>query len=144
LARIGTAAALFGAAGPASAVALPAPLVLPAQRPYVTQGEPPMLRKTVLIAALSCLLAHAGLALAASTVEMQTTQDTKLFFAPDKQIGVLKTGAQVKVIKEEGDWAFVRYVNDKIVVQGWVEKKYLAPITQEQVDPLGGLQHEQN
>ena len=103
-----------------------------------------MLSKIVLIATLFCLLAQASLAPGVWAAEMQTTQDTKLFFAPDKQIGVLKSGAQVKVLKEEGDWAFVRYVNDKIVVQGWVEKKYLEPVTQEQVDPLKGLQHDQN
>jgi len=97
-----------------------------------------MLRNIVLIALLSCLAA------AAYATEMQTTQDTPLFYAPEKQIGVLKTGAQVKVIKEHGDWAFVRYVSEKIVVQGWVKKEYLTAVTEEQVDPLKGLEKQKN
>ena len=80
----------------------------------------------------------------AAATMMQTTEDANLYYAPDKQIGVLKTGAQVKVLKEQGEWAFVRYANDKIVVQGWVKKALLAPVAVAPVDPLKGLQNQKN
>ena len=73
---------------------------------------------------------------------MQTTQDANLYYAPNKQIGVLKTGARVHVLKEQGDWAYVKYVDKKILVQGWVEKKLLEPATK--TDPLRGLQRQEN
>jgi len=97
-----------------------------------------MLIKMITIILLLCV---AG---TAAATMMQTTQDANLYYAPDKQIGVLKTGAQVKVLKEQGEWAFVRYANDKIVVQGWVKKALLAPATEPPVDPLKGLQNQKN
>jgi len=97
-----------------------------------------MLTKIMIFALLLCV---AG---TAAATMMQTTQDTNLYYAPDKQIGVLKTGAQVKVIKEDGEWAFVRYVSDKIVVQGWVKKALLTPVTEPQVDPLKGLDNQKD
>lgn len=73
---------------------------------------------------------------------MQTAQDTNLYYAPNKQIGVLKTGARVEVLKQHGDWAYVKYADKKILVRGWVEKKYLQPAAK--TDPLRGLQNQRN
>jgi hypothetical protein len=112
-----------------------------------------MLTRTIAGGVLLCVVAAAlaaAIALAAETdttsdaapTQMKAMQDTALYYAPDKQIGLLKAGAQVTLVKEQGEWALVKYDDKRITVQGWVQKAHLTPAAA--TDPLKGVQGQQN
>ena len=77
------------------------------------------------------------------TIQLKATQDTAIYYAPNRAIGTLKSGARVRLVGTQGDWAKVRFASERIVVEGWVLKAHLARLTDKDIDPLKGLKNQQ-
>jgi len=59
----------------------------------------------------------------------KVTADVTLYHAPNQAIGMLRAGARVRVDRLDGAWAHVVFISNQIAVQGWVDRRALAPLT---------------
>jgi len=59
----------------------------------------------------------------------KVTADVTLYHAPNQAIGMLRAGARVRVDRLDGAWAHVVFISNQIAVQGWVDRRALARLT---------------
>jgi len=74
----------------------------------------------------------------------KATTNTTIYHAPNQAIGMLRAGARVRVDKIDGNWAHIRYVNAQIAVQGWVDKRALARLTDGEGDGTKDLKDQKD
>jgi hypothetical protein len=77
-------------------------------------------------------------------LQLKALHDTAIYYAPNEQIGTLKSGARVRLLGTQGNWAKVRFASDRIIVEGWVLKAHVAILTSKDIDTLKGLKNQQD